>query len=137
MLSKHSIFLHFYQSNVISFWQECIQDVGGQDKIRPLWRHYYAGTQALIFVVDSNDRDRIEEARQELLRIINDREMKDSILLVFANKNDLPNVMDSTEITEKLGLHKLRDRTWHVQPSCAISGDGLIEGLTWLTSQIK
>lgn len=111
--------------------------MGGQDKIRPLWRHYYAGTQALIFVVDSNDRDRIEEARQELLRIINDREMKDSILLVFANKNDLPNVMDSTEITEKLGLHKLRDRTWHVQPSCAISGDGLIEGLTWLTSQIK
>ena len=73
--------------------------MGGQDKIRPLWRHYYAGTQALIFVVDSTDRDRIEEARQELLRIINDREMKDAILLVFANKNDLPNVMDTTEIT--------------------------------------
>ena len=42
--------------------------MGGQDKIRPLWRHYYAGTQALIFVVDSNDRDRIEEGRQELMR---------------------------------------------------------------------
>ena len=113
------------------------QDVGGQDKIRPLWRHYFAGTQALIFVLDSNDRERVEEARQELLRIINDREMKDAVLLVFANKNDLPNIMDTAEITEKLGLHKLRDHLWHVQSSCATSGDGLMEGLTWLTVQVK
>ncbi len=48
-----------------------------------------AGTQGLIFVIDSSDRARIEEARQELHRIINDREMKDSLLLVFANKQDL------------------------------------------------
>ena len=66
-----------------------VWDVGGQDKIRPLWRHYFSGTQGLIFVIDSNDRDRIDEARQELHRIIQDREMKDSLLLVFANKQDL------------------------------------------------
>ena len=66
------------------------QDVGGQDKIRPLWRHYYTGTQGLIFVVDCADRDRIDEARQELHRIINDREMRDAIILIFANKQDLP-----------------------------------------------
>ena len=66
------------------------QDVGGQDKIRPLWRHYYTGTQGLIFVVDCADRDRIDEARQELHRIINDREMRESLILVFANKQDLP-----------------------------------------------
>jgi small GTP-binding protein len=64
--------------------------VGGQDKIRPLWRHYYTGTQGLIFVVDCADRDRIDEARQELHRIINDREMRDAIILIFANKQDLP-----------------------------------------------
>lgn len=64
--------------------------MGGQDKIRNLWRHYYTGTQGLIFVVDSQDRDRIDEARQELHRIISDREMKDCLLLVFANKQDLP-----------------------------------------------
>lgn len=61
-----------------------------QDKIRPLWRHYYTGSQALIFVLDAADRDRIDEARQELHRIINDREMKEAIILVFANKQDLP-----------------------------------------------
>ena len=66
------------------------QDVGGQDKIRPLWRHYYTGTQGLIYVVDCADRDRIDEARQELHRIINDREMRDAIIMVFANKQDLP-----------------------------------------------
>lgn len=67
-----------------------IQDVGGQDKIRPLWRHYYTGTQGLIFVIDSADRDRIDEARQELHKIVNDREMREVIILVFANKQDLP-----------------------------------------------
>jgi len=64
--------------------------VGGQDKIRPLWRHYYTGSEGLIFVVDSADRDRIDEARQELHRIIGDREMRNALLLVFANKQDLP-----------------------------------------------
>lgn len=68
----------------------CPQDVGGQDKIRPLWRHYYTGTQGLVFVVDSQDRERIDEARQELHRIISDREMRECLLLVFANKQDLP-----------------------------------------------
>jgi GTPase SAR1 family protein len=67
-----------------------VWDVGGQDKIRPLWRHYYTGTQGLVFVVDSQDRERIDEAKQELHRILSDREMKDCLLLIFANKQDLP-----------------------------------------------
>lgn len=66
------------------------QDVGGQDKIRPLWRHYYTGTQGLVFVVDSQDRARIDEAREELWRIVSDREMRQALVLVFANKQDLP-----------------------------------------------
>ena len=55
---------------------------------RPLWRHYYTGTQGLIFVVDSADLDRLDEARQELHKIISDREMKDAVILIFANKQD-------------------------------------------------
>lgn len=76
------------------------QDVGGQDKIRPLWRHYYTGTQGLIFVVDCADRDRIDEARQELHRIINDREMREAIILIFANKQDLPDGKQSRHIAQ-------------------------------------
>merc|ERR1711974_461973 len=72
-----------------------VWDVGGQDKIRPLWRHYYQNTQGLIFVVDSNDRDRVVEARDELHRMMSEDEMRDAVLLVFANKQDLPNAMNA------------------------------------------
>lgn len=112
-----------------------VWDVGGQDKIRPLWRHYFSGTQGLIFVVDSNDRDRIDEARQELHRIILDREMKDALLLVFANKQDIPSAMTPAEITQRLRLAELKemkDTPWYVVPSIATTGEGLIEGLVSL-----
>ncbi|KAB5588274.1 ADP-ribosylation factor(Arf)/Arf-like (Arl) small GTPase family protein [Ceratobasidium theobromae] len=114
-----------------------VWDVGGQDKIRPLWRHYYTGTQGLVFVVDSQDRERIDEAKQELHRILADREMKDCLLLVFANKQDLPGAMSPAEVTEKLGLHRMRERSWYVHPSCATTGEGLFEGLQWLSQNVK
>ncbi|KAK2893620.1 hypothetical protein Q8A73_016104 [Channa argus] len=63
-----------------------VWDVGGQDKIRPLWRHYFQNTQGLIFVVDSNDRERIGEAKEELMRMLAEDELRDAVLLVFANK---------------------------------------------------
>merc|ERR1712231_9142 len=78
-----------------------VWDVGGQDKIRPLWRHYYQNTQGVIFVVDSNDRDRVGEARDELHRMLNDDELREAVLLVFANKQDLPNAMSASEVTDK------------------------------------
>jgi small GTP-binding protein len=66
-----------------------VWDVGGQDKIRPLWRHYFQNTQGLIFVVDSNDRERIGEAREELMRMLAEDELRDAVLLIFANKQVL------------------------------------------------
>ncbi|KAK9449880.1 ADP-ribosylation factor [Limtongia smithiae] len=111
-----------------------VWDVGGQDKIRPLWRHYFQNTQGIIFVVDSNDRERISEAREELQRMLNEDELRDALLLVFANKQDLPNAMNASEITEKLGLHSLRNRAWYIQATCATSGDGLYEGIYILLS---
>jgi ADP-ribosylation factor protein 1 len=63
-----------------------VWDVGGQDKIRPLWRHYFQNTQGLIFVVDSNDRERVGEAREELMRMLAEDELRDAVLLIFANK---------------------------------------------------
>ncbi|KAJ4297072.1 Arf GTPase arf1 [Collariella sp. IMI 366227] len=117
--------------------QFTVWDVGGQDKIRPLWRHYFQNTQGIIFVVDSNDRDRVPEAREELQRMLNEDELRDALLLVFANKQDLPNAMSVAEITDKLGLHSLRQRTWYIQSTCATSGDGLFEGLDWLAQEIK
>lgn len=114
-----------------------VWDVGGQDKIRPLWRHYYQNTQGLIFVVDSNDRDRVQAARQELHKMINEDELRDAVILVFANKQDLPNAMTAAEVTDKLGLHEMKTRNWYIQATCATTGDGLYEGLDWLSATLK
>merc|ERR1711998_242843 len=110
-----------------------VWDVGGQDKIRPLWRHYYQNTQGLIFVVDSNDRDRIVEASEELQKMLSEDELRDAILLVFANKQDLPNALPVHDLQDKLGLSVLRYRKWFIQSTCATTGDGLYEGLHWLS----
>ena len=84
-----------------------VWDVGGQDKIRLLWRHYYQNTQGIIFVVDSNDRDRVDDAKEELHRMLGEDELKDAILLVMANKQDLPGAMTTPDLTDKLGLHTI------------------------------
>ena len=119
--------------NNISF---TVWDVGGQDTIRPYWRHYCQNTQGLIFVVDSNDKDRVGEAHDELHRMLSEDELREAIVLVFANKQDLPNAMSVAEVTDKLGLHSLRNRKWYIQATCATSGEGLFEGLDWLSANI-
>ena len=113
-----------------------VWDVGGQDKIRLLWRHYFQNTQGLIYVVDSSDRERVELAREELHRMLSEEELRDTVLLVFANKQDL-GVMSVAEVTERLGLHTLRGREWYIQGTCALSGDGLYDGLDWLTKAVS
>jgi len=112
-------------------------DVGGQDKLRPLWRHYFQNTNGVIFVVDSNDKERAAQARDELQKMLSEDELRDAVLLVFANKQDLPNAMSTAEVTDKLGLHALRQRNWFIQGTCATSGEGLYEGLDWLSANIK
>ncbi|CUV04708.1 ARF1/2 like small GTpase [Cryptosporidium parvum Iowa II] len=114
-----------------------VWDVGGQDKIRPLWRHYYTNTDGIIFVVDSNDRERINDSRDELMRMLGEDELRDATLLVLANKQDLPNAMSVTEVTEKLQLSSLRHRSWFIQSTCATAGDGLYEGLDWLARNLE
>lgn len=114
-----------------------VWDVGGQDKIRPLWRHYFTNTQGLIFVVDSNDRERIGEANDELHKMLQEEELSDAYLLVFANKQDLPNAFSVSELTDKLGLHSIKSRQWYVQATCATQGTGLYEGLDWLSNELS
>jgi len=114
-----------------------VWDVGGQDKIRPLWRHYFQNTQGLIFVVDSNDRERVTESAEELSKMLQEDELRDAVLLVFANKQDLPNALSVSELTDKLSLQSLRNRTWFVQSTCATQGTGLYEGLDWLSNELS
>ncbi|KAK3093189.1 hypothetical protein FSP39_012436 [Pinctada imbricata] len=114
-----------------------VWDVGGQDKIRPLWRHYFQNTEGLIFVVDSNDRERIMEAREELYGIIESDEMRHVPIVILANKQDLPNAMNTAEIADRLALHKLTGRKWFIQGSCATNGDGIYEGMREMAEMVK
>ncbi|XP_042590556.1 ADP-ribosylation factor 4-like [Cyprinus carpio] len=114
-----------------------VWDVGGQSKIRGLWKYYYQYTEGLIFVVDSSDHDRIETAAEELKAMLAEDEMRDAVLLVLANKQDLPKAMPVHELTDRLGLHTLRGRQWFVQATCAVQGSGLYEGLDWLSDQLS
>lgn len=81
-----------------------VWDVGGQDRIRPLWKHYFANTDAMLFVVDANDPERLNEASTELYKAMTDEEIKQNPLrglVVFANKMDLPQALSVERITER------------------------------------
>uniref|UniRef100_A0A9I9E4D8 ADP-ribosylation factor 1 n=1 Tax=Cucumis melo TaxID=3656 RepID=A0A9I9E4D8_CUCME len=96
-----------------SYTLDTLRKIISRDIIRPLWRHYFQNTQGLVFVVDSGDRGRICEARNELHRILSEAELRNAAVLVFANKQDLPHSMTLSEITTKLGLHTLSQRRWY------------------------
>eukprot|EP00245_Coleochaete_scutata_P001792 TRINITY_DN1224_c0_g1_i1.p1 TRINITY_DN1224_c0_g1~~TRINITY_DN1224_c0_g1_i1.p1 ORF type:complete len:186 (-),score=42.92 TRINITY_DN1224_c0_g1_i1:613-1170(-) len=117
--------------------QFTVWDVGGQEKLRPLWRHYFSNTDGLIYVVDSLDRERIKKAAEEFQNIIEDPFMKHAAILVFANKQDMKNALTPAEVCEQLGLFNLRNRRWQIQGTCAPKGEGLYEGLDWLASTLR
>ncbi|BHF77378.1 hypothetical protein SprV_0602048300 [Sparganum proliferum] len=118
-----------YKNLKFSVW-----DIGKETLSRLLWRHYF---QSLLFVVDSNDRERIDGVREELHGMLNGDELRDAALLVFANKQDLPKAMQTSEITQRLGLSALHGRQWYVQATCATSGTGVYEGLDWLSNTLS
>jgi len=113
-------------------------DVGGRDKIRPLWKHYLSErTGGVIFVVDSTDRDRLDEACQVLAKVLANDDLTGRVLLVFANKQDLPGAMTCEEVAAGLQLHALEGRSWHVQPSSATDQEGIHDGFEWLFEELE
>ncbi|XP_069504720.1 ADP-ribosylation factor-like protein 4A [Ambystoma mexicanum] len=114
------------------FW-----DVGGQEKLRPLWKSYTRCTDGIVFVVDSVDTERMEEAKTELYKIIKISENQGVPVLIAANKQDLRHSLSLSEMEKLLALRDLSSSTpWHLQPTCAIIGDGLEEGLEKLHDMI-
>lgn len=109
-----------------------VWDLGGQTSIRPYWRCYYANTAAVIFVVDSTDIERLQTAAEELAAMLNEEELRDAALLVFANKQDQPGAKGAGEISEALRLGELRDRNWSIMACSAVDGSGVNEGMDWL-----
>ena len=114
-----------------------VWDIGGGCKIRDYWIHYLRDAQGLVWVVDSSDRARVEEVRAELERLLGEEEMLGMPVLVVANKQDLPRAMDAAELTQTLGMESFGQRAWHVQAACAVTGEGVREGLGWMAKALE
>jgi ADP-ribosylation factor-like protein 1 len=114
-----------------------VWDLGGQTSIRPYWRCYYPNTDAIIFVVDSCDVERLGIAKQELMAMLQEEELKDAILLVFANKQDSRGALNAQQVSDALGLPDIKNRQWSIQETSALRGAGLFEGFDWLVTCIK
>jgi len=108
-----------------------VWDIGGQKTIRPYWKNYFENTDAMIYVVDSSDRRRLEEAGEELQELLAEDKLGGIPILIFANKQDLISAVPQEEIVECLQLMSITDRPWQIQPSSAKTGVGLEEGMQW------
>ena len=115
-----------------------IRDVGGQDKLRALWKKYYDEADAVIFVVDSNDVDRLSTAKAELHKLLADPALERAVVLIYANKQDLPHAASPTTISETLETAELQSKGFNVfvQPSVALEGTGLFEGLDFIANAL-
>lgn len=114
-----------------------VWDIGGQDKIRPLWRHYFVGTHGLMFVVDSADANRLDEAREELGWLLNSDELIGVPLVVLANKQDLSGALSPSVTAAKLDLQSVKGRNWYIQGTNALNGDGLYEAIEEMSQLVK
>ncbi|XP_069123316.1 uncharacterized protein [Argopecten irradians] len=113
-------------------------DVGGRGKMRALYRYYYQGSDALFFVVDSNDRDRIDEAKEELFRTMEEYTLKDVIVVILANKQDKVGAFTSEEVGDKLDLDVIRkSHMCEVFGTSATTGEGLNEMLDWVVEVVS
>ncbi|KAK3089942.1 hypothetical protein FSP39_007837 [Pinctada imbricata] len=107
-----------------------IWDLGGQDKKRPLWRQYTRSSDGIIFVVDSADKERLEEAKLELIQLLKCPDNDNLPILFIANKQDLRESLEVEEVTKYLGLHELNPgQFWTIMGSCAITGEGLTDAM--------
>uniref|UniRef100_A0A8D1Z1K1 ADP-ribosylation factor-like protein 14 n=1 Tax=Sus scrofa TaxID=9823 RepID=A0A8D1Z1K1_PIG len=118
--------------------QLTVWDVGGQEKMRTVWSLYCENTDGLVYVVDSSDTQRLEDSRREFEHILKNEHIKNVPVILLANKQDVPGAMNAEEITRMFKVKKLcSDRNWYVQPCCAVTGDGLMEGFRKLTGFVK
>ncbi len=112
-------------------------DVGGCDKIRPLWRPYTTGVNAIIFVVDSHDTERFDQAKEQLDIFLNDDTCTHVPLLVVANKQDLLGARPLAEVVAALGLSEVSDRNWYAQAVSCVQGAGIPPCFEWLESILQ
>ncbi|KAL7281996.1 hypothetical protein ACG7TL_003463 [Trametes sanguinea] len=132
-----------------------IWDVGGQRTLRPYWRNYFEQTDALVWVVDSGDRMRMQDCKEELHSLLQEdvlisplllassetdaiplQRLAGASLLIFANKQDIQGSMSSAEIRDALDLQSIKSHHWRILACSAVTGQNLVEGLDWVVEDV-
>ncbi|CAO3670587.1 unnamed protein product [Umbelopsis vinacea] len=85
-------------------------DIGGQPRFRSMWERYCRGVNAIVFVVDAADHDKIDAARSELKSLLEKPQLSSIPVLVLGNKNDLPSALNVDELIEILNLKTITNR---------------------------
>jgi len=122
-----------FEKNNISF---TIFDMSGQGRYRNLWEHYYKDVGGIIFVVDSTDTIRMCVAKDELEQMLSHSDLGSVPVLFFANKMDRPLAKQPVECVQVLELDKITDKPWHIAASNALTGEGVEDGISWLSDQM-
>ena len=104
--------------------------------LRSSWNLYFSNTHAVILVVDSTDRERISIVKEELMSVVANRDVSQAKILVLANKQDKRGAMTASEVSKALNLHKIKEIDWHIQACCALTGEGLAEGMEWIAQKL-
>ncbi|XP_065218752.1 ADP-ribosylation factor-like protein 5B [Planococcus citri] len=112
-------------------------DLGGQQSLRAAWSTYYSNTEFVILVIDSTDRERLTVTREELYKMLNHEELSNAAVLIYANKQDVKDCMSAAEISRHLDLTSIKNQQWHIQSCCALTGEGLYQGLEWICSHLR
>ena len=111
-------------------------DLGGQESTRSVWDVYYMNTDAVVYVIDSQDEEFYEESKLQFHKLIKHPTLKNAAILIFANKQDLKDARNVSKLIQDYELDSIKDHIWHIEPCSAIKGEGLINGIKWLSDQL-
>lgn len=127
-----NIFTFGYKGYQLNIW-----DIGGQKTLRSYWRNYYEQTDGIIWVIDSADKERLDDCKKELYTILQEEKLASASLLIFANKQDLSSSLSIQSIYDFLELINIENRHCKIVACSAVSGDGLHEGIDWIVQDIS
>ena len=111
-------------------------DLGGQESIRSVWDVYYMNTDAIVYVIDSQDDEYFEESKSQFHKLLKHPTLKNATILIFANKQDLTRAKNINKLIQDYEFDKIKSHVWHIQPCSALKGEGLITGIKWLSEQL-
>jgi ADP-ribosylation factor-like protein 2 len=121
-----------YKNYTINFW-----DIGGQTTIRSYWRNYFEETDGVIWVVDSSDKLRLKDCKEELHNLLKQDKLAGATLIVLCNKQDISGALKVEEIKNILELDSITTRHWKIMPCCGLTGEGLASGMEWIMGDIN